>query len=299
MAKEKRRKFNIDLSKVGQDDKYEGYFDNGVAIFDDIREISKISVLKMGLNTIIGCFKGKLQLTVNNNILTLNTDEILLAHSNTKLDDFMMSPDFECKVFCLTDDALNNMLQSDIEVWNNALYIQNIKILRLRDNDEDNRSYYYNLIKYKWNRPESKYKKKIIYSILRAALLEFCDKFLNYFDVDEAQYANRDNEIFHKFLDLLLSMNVKRQTVTFYADELCLTPKYLSTVCKNVSGKSPLTWISEYVVEDIRSYLINTKLSCKEISNRLGFPNSSFFGKYVSDHIGSSPMEYRKNNMKK
>ena len=293
----KKQKIHVDLSDVGQDNNYQGYFDHGVAIFDDIRELSKIEVLKMGLNTIIGCFKGRLQLTVNNDILALNNEELLIVHSNTQLDDFMMSPDFECKVFCFTDDALNGLLQSDVEIWNNALYIHKVNILRMNDNDESNRTYYYNLIKYKWNRPEGKFKRKIIDSILRAALLEFCDKFVKNYAVDETQHVNRDHEIFHQFLELLASMQVKRQPVTFYAEELCITPKYFSAVCKTVSGKSPLTWISEYVIEDIRSNLLNTKLSCKEISDKLGFPNSSFFGKYVLEHIGSSPMEYRKNNV--
>jgi len=75
---------------------------------------------------------------------------------------------------------------------------------------------------------------------------------------------------------------------------MCFLPKYLSTVCKKVSDKSPLEWISEYVMEDVRFYLANTELTIKEISDTLGFPNASFFGKYVKQQLACSPLEYRK-----
>ena len=68
----------------------------------------------------------------------------------------------------------------------------------------------------------------------------------------------------------------------------------ISTICRSTSGKSPMMWISEYVIEDIIHYLKNTDLTAKEISEALGFPNASFFGKYVRVHLGASPSEYRK-----
>ena len=34
--------------------------------------------------------------------------------------------------------------------------------------------------------------------------------------------------------------------------------------------------------------------SIKEIANELDFPNTSFFGKYVREHLGQTPMEYRR-----
>jgi AraC-like DNA-binding protein len=86
---------------------------------------------------------------------------------------------------------------------------------------------------------------------------------------------------------------LKRQQVSYYADKLNISPKYLSTVCKKVSGKNPMRWITEYVMQDCYALLKSTDLSIKEISNRLGFPNSSFFGQYFREQAGMTPMEYR------
>lgn len=84
-----------------------------------------------------------------------------------------------------------------------------------------------------------------------------------------------------------------------YADRLCITPKYLSAVCKATTGKTASDIINRYVVEDIRRLLKQPGKSIKEIANELDFPNLSFFGKYVKKHLGTSPTQYRNANMKK
>jgi len=98
---------------------------------------------------------------------------------------------------------------------------------------------------------------------------------------------------FQRFLDLLHSSQVKHRTVEAYASELCISPKYLTAICKKNSGKTTNQWIREQVLEDIRYYLCQTDLSIKQISDRLGFPNPSFFGKYVKQHFGMTPVDFR------
>ena len=105
--------------------------------------------------------------------------------------------------------------------------------------------------------------------------------------------THKTDSHFQRFLDLLHATDVKRRKVESYANELCISPKYLTAVCKKNSGKTANEWITEHVLEDIRYYLKQTDLSLKQICDRLGFPNQSFFGKYVKDHFGMTPMEFR------
>ncbi len=71
--------------------------------------------------------------------------------------------------------------------------------------------------------------------------------------------------------------------------KLCITPKYLSIICKRHSGKTAIEWITEYTLADITYYLRSTSKTIKEISGILGFSNTSFFGKYVREHLHMSP----------
>lgn len=81
--------------------------------------------------------------------------------------------------------------------------------------------------------------------------------------------------------------------VSFYADKLNVTPKYLSAVCKEISGHTASDIINQYVVKDVEALLKRSGRSIKEVANELMFPNLSFFGKYVKKHLGVSPKQYR------
>ena len=100
--------------------------------------------------------------------------------------------------------------------------------------------------------------------------------------------------LFKEFLHLLVSSYPKPRMVAVYADKLHVTPKYLSAVCKEISGETASDIINQYVIKDVLYLLKKSEKSIKEIVNELDFPNLSFFGKYVKRYTGSSPKQYRK-----
>ena len=85
------------------------------------------------------------------------------------------------------------------------------------------------------------------------------------------------------------------RSVAYYADKLCYSPKHLSTVIKNVSGRSPLSIINAHAIDKIKYQLKNSDMSMKEIADYFNFTNPSFFGKFVKQHLGVSPQQYRQN----
>ena len=72
-----------------------------------------------------------------------------------------------------------------------------------------------------------------------------------------------------------------------------MNPKYLSTVIKEISGKSAFEWINNYVILEAKSMLKSTGKTIQQISDELNFANQSFFGKYFKQHVGIPPSEYR------
>ena len=139
-------------------------------------------------------------------------------------------------------------------------------------------------------------KSEFVLSFLRELLLIVCEELLRLQSVDESsgeQSTEREKQLFNQFLGMLQHEQQKRQQVSYYAEHLSITPKYLSTLCRNVSGKSPMKWITDSVMEDCYQLLRDTDITVKEISNRLGFPNSSFFGQYFREQAGMTPIEYR------
>ena len=81
----------------------------------------------------------------------------------------------------------------------------------------------------------------------------------------------------------------------FCAEQLGWTPKHLSGVVKEVSGKTVGEWIDEFVILEAKALLNSSSMNIQEIADRLSFANQSFFGKYFKHYTGMSPKEYRKN----
>ena len=105
---------------------------------------------------------------------------------------------------------------------------------------------------------------------------------------------SRQEELFAAFIQTLALHHKQERSVAFYAGKLCVTPKYLSLLVKNVSNRTAGEWIDNYVVLEAKALLSSSTLSIQEISDRLNFANQSFFGKYFKQHVGISPTEYRK-----
>lgn len=81
--------------------------------------------------------------------------------------------------------------------------------------------------------------------------------------------------------------------IGFYADKLCITPKYLSVVVKKVTGRSPVDWVDRSVMLYARTMLTSSDMTVQQIAAELNFPNPSFFGQYFKRHEGVTPKHFR------
>lgn len=96
-----------------------------------------------------------------------------------------------------------------------------------------------------------------------------------------------------KFMSLVSQHFKEEREIGFYADRLCMTNKYLSTLLKQETGMTALEWIERYVVLYAKSCLSSTSMTIQQISDELNFPSQSVFGKYFKRVEGVSPKAYR------
>ena len=109
--------------------------------------------------------------------------------------------------------------------------------------------------------------------------------------------CSRQDILFREFLSLLATDITISREVQYYADKLCITPKYLTIITRQVSDRSAAAWITRTVILNAKALLSSTQLSVQQISARLNFPNPSFFGQYFLRHTGLTPKEYRRQKM--
>ena len=104
---------------------------------------------------------------------------------------------------------------------------------------------------------------------------------------------SRSESIFQEFIKNVEKYFRKERSVGFYADKLNLTPKYLSTVIQQQTGKHATDWIDKYTILEAKTLLKSSTLSIQQIAYDLNFSTQSHFGRYFRNHTGMSPKLYR------
>ena len=113
------------------------------------------------------------------------------------------------------------------------------------------------------------------------------------FDTEVETNLKYKNHIVAHFLELVQQHYREERLIQYYAGRLCITPKYLSKLVKDHTGRAAADWIEQHVILDARALLHSTDLSIQQIATTLNFPNQSFFGKYFKRATGVSPKQYR------
>ena len=267
--------------------------DGDVMFLNDLRKITNLSAMRKGYNTIIHCQGGRILVEIGGNQqVKIRPGQMLLIPAGKLVQPLMISTDVNASVLLISDKTLKSALGNQLSIWNKAMYMKEIYVVEEAGWVEAMESYARTIFK---TGSLPVLFREILSSFLRMMLLMICEELMQHDDMTSLNDASttHDKEVFNEFLQLLSQQNQKRQRVSYYADKMNISPKYLSSICKKVSGKNPMRWITENAMQDCYSLLKDTDLSVKEISNRLGFPNPSFFGQYFREQAGVTPMEYR------
>lgn len=165
--------------------------------------------------------------------------------------------------------------------------------LRVSQRDVDEIRQVFQLIKTMIQSDKEQYRNEIIRSLFVSAFYIITD--LNQRDGSAGYRQGRSEVLFEQFMELLAKYNRRERNVSFYARMMNITPKYLSSVVKEVSGKTAARWIDESVILEAKTLLKYSGMNIQEIAYSLNFSTQSFFGKYFKQHTGFSPSRYKRN----
>lgn len=272
------------------------YLDDELMLIDNVKLLGLPDAVQPNMNIIAICLQGRLHAELNGEPLEISAHEIFICPPETRVTNLMVTPDFEYQALCITNRALQLFLRSYLNVWNQVTYVRKIRIYKMSGEDIEFYTKVYDLLRVCMRKSEDfedkEYRREMINGLLSTTLIGFC--FFMSRQVQVQSESSRQNiSLFNQFLNLLQTTPQKHQPVDYYASKLYISSKYLTVICKKNSGKTANEWIREYTLSDITYYLRNTDISIKAVSAKLGFPNTSFFGKYVKEHFGCTPVEYR------
>ena len=113
------------------------------------------------------------------------------------------------------------------------------------------------------------------------------------YSADESVQQQRPADLYDQLMSLIAQHYTTAHDVTFYAEQLNITPRYLSIITNKVSGKSPKQIIDDYLLQEAKVLLTTTRLSVQEVSNKLGYSSQALFSKFFKGSEGITPSSYR------
>lgn len=243
----------------------------------------------------IASLRGQIKLLVNLHEVVLHAGQLLTMMPGCIFEGQTMTEDVRFCGLVIDKEYIDTMRKNvgvhiDLTHRYYSYSIHNVSEVVL-----DNFLQMYKLICRELNREDYLYKKEVVQ--------RYCEIwFLKNISLAEADVIskvslnkplNRKEQIFHDFLSLLEQDYTRERSISFYADRMCLTSKYLSTIIKEVSGKHGMQWIDEYVCLEAKALLRNSGLSVKQVSDQLNFPSQSMFGRFFKKMTGYSPKQYK------
>lgn len=242
--------------------------------------------------TIILCTGGRKELQINFADYTLTPGSLAFIYPNSMWRPLATSSDFEAHYFSIQGTSAkewNAFIDLDT-VFSLRSYIAKHPHTQLSLDETQVMTQYLNLLK---SRYEANAQAIIIRFILSAFTLEL-NRIFTAREKSDRSKISRQEDILWKFLTLLKQYHKEERTVNFYADKMCISPKHLSSVIKQMSHKTAHEIIADFVTMTAKRLLKATTMSIQEISDELNFANQSFFGKFFKQNTGQSPSAYRR-----
>lgn len=273
------------------------YLDNDIAVIDQISPLAEKENEPFKLNCLIinFCIEGEATLSINGHWYILQKDNCAILPPGCILQNSSLNEQCIFRIAIVSQKFLNQHFFTHKETWNILNYLQSNPIFPINAKDSYNMFLYkemlLTLLKEKMH-PYSKQSHRYFFAAMFSEFLGHLSQLIPEEEIAKVS-RKRATVIVGEFMRLVATDDGTHRRASYYADRLCYSSKYLSTIVKEATARTPLQIINEHVMKQIKIMLKQSSLSIKEIADYFDFPNASFFGKFVKMHSGMSPLQYR------
>ena len=289
-----------DLKPRRGDDTYRIGDSDELVVMENIGTVPSGVVCLQNHGVLFFITEGRAQLEYDGHVVQLQKNDLFLYMAHSTANNFMASSDFNCRQIWFSRSELWN-----IDIYNliSVADMSQLKlhpVVHLSDDDIKLCDTYFQLLCSRMKSSTSALTPDIVRSLLGTIMLELLSIMRRNSEraVEEVRQEDPNSSLHKKriidnFIKLVEESDGRIRRVDEFASQLNITPKYLSTILKEVMNRRPSTYILLYTLKAIERRLRFTDMTMQEIANDLNFPNPSFFGKYCKEHLGMTPLEYR------
>lgn len=238
------------------------------------------------------CKRGTMRTRLNLTEYELKEHDVLIVLANSIGECLEMSSDCQIAIIAIhsIEKYMDELVPSFAIRFRKHLAKQ--ALIHLSPDEFQESLTLYQLMRNKMQQPDFRFIREALKGYTQILCCNGYQWLINHDKETDGKSKNRQQALFNRFMLLVQEHYHKERTITFYADKMCLTPKYLSLAIHQASGRYAGEWIKDYVILEAKALLKSRRYTVQEVSNLLNFPNASFFGKYFKAAVGCPPRKY-------
>lgn len=236
------------------------------------------------------CTRGTMRLRLNLMEYELHENDIIIILPDTILDKAQWSADLSIVTVYLKEINITHPLFSNIALRYQKHLPNSPWLLKCPHAEVDDILRICEIARNVISNDAMSYKQDLLSDCLHAIAMYLLNALRrNTERQNESHNLPRQAQLLLTFQQLVRQYYMEHRDVAFYANKMCITPKYLSIVIKQASGRRAIDWIRDFVILDAKAMILSGNYTMQQISDSLHFANPSFFGKYFKEAVGCSP----------
>lgn len=266
-----------------------------IAIFSDFGEIRNLDIsnfLVEGFLFVV-VTHGQAQVSLDEKTYQLQEGDIITCKPRNIFEKSMMSMDFNALVLFLSPEYVAQLSQMVRMEWTHSMFSTSHRVLHADAEAVNRYRLYFELLQNRLSSPDSPHKELSLRLLFASMAYDLHD--LHDFQGEQLLYQTYSSgeNILRQFMQHLHDPSQPYLNVSEYANLFNITPKYFSSVCKRLTGKTANQLISDEIVRSAQIMLRDSSKSIKQIAAMMGFKNQSHFGRFFRLQTGVSPQQFR------
>ena len=238
------------------------------------------------------CTAGQCDITFNTQKFNLSEGDCMIVIANRLVSQVKPSDDFKVTVVYVEESFLQACTPHSNYGTRGGLSLYINPIMRLTDEEREICRRGFDNVCYRMAHPHRFFHGDEMMAALQQLFIDFyeCHARIE----GDVEITTQAAQVMNRFVELLERGDYRQnREVSYYADLICVTPKYLSEVCKKVSGFSANSWINRYASIELVHQLKDKSLTLTDIADMFHFSSQSHFSRFVQNNLGQSPSAFR------
>lgn len=266
-----------------------------IALFSDFEEVRGMNISDVLIEGFLFAMvtHGHAQLSIGSDTYHLQEGDLITCKPRNIFERSMMSMDFNALVLFISPEYVAQLSQMVRMEWTHSMFSTTHLVLHTDEMVRNRFRLYFDLLKNHLASPESSHKDLSMKLLFASMAYDLNDLRKSHGEEFLHQTYSSGENILRRFMQHLHDPSQPFLNVGEYASLFNITPKYFSSVCKRLTGKTANQLISDEIVRSAQIILRDSSKSIKQIAASLGFKNQSHFGRFFRQQTGVSPQQYR------